>query len=282
MPAMENDVSHAFHVMPSGYLELFDRLRSLSLADDRIRGMWLGGSIARGEQDQSSDLDVFVAVADESFDQFATGWRDWLATITPTVIARQLPFALGSFYCVTPTMERLDIVSEPVRALTDSFHRVRLLVFDKDSLHGLLPSPFPVAGPSPVAIAGIIEEFFRDYALFHTVVDRQDWLLGLEAIQIVRTLLYKLFVESNAPVTVTGIKRWSEKLTVKQRRVLESLPAAKAEREEVLAVHEAVSLAFRAAALEVAARYDVAWPAELERVVCESLKQRGLPHLSLS
>ncbi len=279
MPLEQRDVSESLRLLPNGYTTLFERLRKVCLDDERVRAMWLGGSIARRDQDQSSDLDVFLAIADSGFEAFAADWRAWLASITPTVIARPLPFAPGSLYSVTPTMERLDIVSEPVHALTSTFHRTRLLVFQKDPLGDLIPAPTPGAGPSTVAIAAHIEEFFRDYSMFHTVVDRQDWLLGLEAIHRIRTLLYLLFMESNAPLPNTGIKRWSEKLTFEQRTLLESLPAAHPTRSEVIEVHETVSLAFRRSAFEITARLAIDWPTELERQVCESLKARDLPHL---
>ncbi|MGH3188796.1 MAG: hypothetical protein ACRDPY_08365 [Streptosporangiaceae bacterium] len=35
--------------------------------------MWLHGALARGMADAASDLDVAVAVADESLDEFAAG-----------------------------------------------------------------------------------------------------------------------------------------------------------------------------------------------------------------
>lgn len=131
-----------------------------------------------------------------------------------------------------------------------------------------------------MTIAGIVEEFFRDYAMFHIVVDREDWLLGLEAINVVRELLYKLFVEENPPLPMMGVKRWSEKLTESQRAALELLPCARALCNEVMAVHEHVSLVFVMEARRVCSILDVAWPDELEKLVCASLRDRGLAHLS--
>ena len=110
--------------------------------------VWLGGSLARGDADQSSDLDVIIAVADESFEDFAGGWRPWLDAITPTVIARELPFLRGSFYSVTPSMERLDVITEAVSALANTLHRVRLLVLDKDGCDARIA---PIAAVRPVA-----------------------------------------------------------------------------------------------------------------------------------
>jgi hypothetical protein len=53
-------------------------------------------------------------------------------TITPTLIARELPFARGSFYPTTAGCERLDVVCEPVSTVPTSRHRYRLMVFDRD------------------------------------------------------------------------------------------------------------------------------------------------------
>ena len=259
---------------------MLDRFLTHCRGDDRVRAVWLGGSLARGDADRSSDLDVMIAVADEHFDAFVSEWKEWLAAITETVIARALPFAPGSFYSVTPTMERLDVITERVSTLANTYHRTRLVVLDKDDCARLIPAPALAGGPSPLTIAGIVEEFFRDYAMFDVVVDRQDWLLGLEAISVVRGLLYKLFVEANAPLPATGVKRWSDKLTEPQRAVLESLPAARARRDEVMAVHEHVALVFVAEARRVCAAVGTPWPHDLQELVCASLRDRGLPHLT--
>lgn len=64
----------------------------------------------------------------------ASGWREWLATITPTLLARELPFARGSFYSTTTGCERLDVVSEAVSKVPTSRHRYRRVVFDRDGL----------------------------------------------------------------------------------------------------------------------------------------------------
>src|ERR1039458_1243617 len=124
--------------LPDGYRSLFGRVVERCSQDERVRAMWLGGSLARGDTDQSSDLDVLIAVADAAFDEFGAGWKSWLGSITPTVIARALPFVPGSFYSVTPAMERLDVISERVSAVATTPHPVRLLVLDKDECCSLV------------------------------------------------------------------------------------------------------------------------------------------------
>jgi predicted nucleotidyltransferase len=266
-----------------GYGPLFDRVVDVFLADDRVRGMWLSGSLARGTADIASDLDVLIAVSDDdpsAFDQFAAEWRAWLAAITPTVIARPLVFAPGSLYSVTPGRERLDIVVERTSALPHTMFRTRLTVFDRDDLDGRIPAPAPAAGPSGERVAALVEEFFRDYGMFPVVVEREDWLLGIEAIHLFRSLLYQLFVEANAPLPMMGLKQWSAKLTTDQRELLESLPAGcAANRESIIAVHEEVGLVFVDQARRICAALDVAWPDELENATREYLRGHGLPSL---
>ena len=74
-------------VLEPGYDALFDRAVEVFAADQRVRAMWLSGSLGRGDADAMSDLDLIVAVADDALPEFAASWRDWLARITPTLIA---------------------------------------------------------------------------------------------------------------------------------------------------------------------------------------------------
>src|SRR5581483_10115528 len=124
----------ALAALEAGYDELFARLAGAGAADERVRGMWLSGSIARGDADIASDLDVLLAISDDGFDAFAAGCRDWIAAITPTLIAQPLPFAPACFTCVTPARLRFDLVSERVSDLPRTIFPTRALVFDRDGL----------------------------------------------------------------------------------------------------------------------------------------------------
>jgi hypothetical protein len=266
-------------LLEPGYGPLFDAALRVLHADPRVRALWLSGSLARGDADELSDLDLLVAVADDALADFAAGWRTWLAAITPTLVARPLPFLPGSLYAVTPGRERLDVVVEAVSALPTSPFRDRVVVFDREGLAAVVPPPAPGPGPSPQRVAGIVEEFFRDYGMYPVVVRRADVLLGIEAIHLVRTLLYQLFVEANAPLPPMGVKRWSAKLDGEQQRVLEALPTGGADLEEVTTAHELVAVAFVRHARRIATQVGVPWPTELEAATCRYLRSHGLPAL---
>jgi len=258
-------------VLAQGYGPLFDRVLALAEADERIRALWLSGSLARGVADAASDLDLLLAVRDADHAAFAGGWREWLAGIAPTVVARALPSPAGSFYSVTATCERLDVVVEAVSAVATSPYRHRLAVFDRDGLDALVPAPAHEPGPDPARLATLVEECFRQQVNLPTVTVREDWLMGVVAVQQVHLILYQLLVAGNAPLPPMGVKQWSARLTDRQRRVLEALPVPQPARESVLAARDAAIAAFVSEARPLLAAHGVPWPAELELAVAVHL-----------
>jgi hypothetical protein len=264
----------ALAALPDSYGPLFDRAAAVFEADERVRAMWLHGALARGRADAASDMDISVAIADDGFDTFGASWRDWLAAITPTLTAR--PIAAGSFYALTPSCERFDVIVEAVGKLPATTLTRRLVVFDRDGLDKLIPPPNDPP-PDPAVITYLIEETLRQAANFPTVLVRDDWLLGVVAVQQVQMFLYQLFAESNKPAPPTGPKQWSFKLTTSQRQVLSGLPVAAPSPDSVLAAREAAFAAFFREAPPIAVRNGVPWPSRLELAVRDYLREQGAP-----
>jgi hypothetical protein len=258
--------------LPAAYGPLFDRARSVLSADQRVRAIWLAGALGRGAADAASDLDLAIAVRDADFEAFGAEWREWLAAITPTLVARALPGLPGSFYALTPTCERIDVVTERVSQLGTVQRGTRLVVMDRDRLAGQLPQ-LPPPTPDSTRIAYLIEECLRQAANFPTVTVRDDWLLGVVAVQEVHMMLYQLLVESNQPLPPMGPKQWSTKLTPEQRALLLSLPVPQPARDSVLEARGIALRTFIEQARRIADRYEVPWPAELERAVREFLRR---------
>jgi predicted nucleotidyltransferase len=249
--------------LPPAYRDLFDRAAQVLVADERVRGMWLGGSLARGTADAASDLDVFVAVTDEHLPAFAEGWRDLLASITPTVLAEEQWFAKGSFWSITPGYERFDVVVEPVSKLPESLFPVRAVVFDHDGLTARLPDERPRSA-APATVGKLVEAWFHFSAMPEVILVREDWLLATEHLHLLRDFLYQLYVEANQPQPPMGLKRWTEKLTPEQARVLRAAPTSAEDRDALVAAHLELARAFLGTARPLAASLGVAWPDELE------------------
>ena len=281
LPTMVTDPNPAaLNVLPGEYRQIYDRLLEVATADARVVRVWLSGSLGRGAVDAGSDLDVVLAINELDFEEFTADWREWLARVTPTVLARELPGRPGSWYSVTPDCARFDAVVVPARARDADRPLGRRLVYDRDA--EVLDAPAsdaaaageaeadPGTGPDPQRLAGVVEEFLRQQAGFApSVVSRGDWLLGVVAIEQVQLMLYQLFVESNQPLPKSGVKQWSAKLTATQRHLCAELPVPRAERYEVLNAMFASASAFRAEAVAILAANSVAWPEALDTAVRE-------------
>jgi hypothetical protein len=266
--------------LPGAYGALFDRAHEVCWSDERVRALWLSGSVARGAADAGSDLDVIVTVQDDAFAAFAASWQDWLAQIAPTIIARALPGSPGSFYAVTETWERLDVIFERVSAVPTTPYRIRITIFDRDDLTQQLPAYRP-EGPSAERAGRLIEEAFRIHGLLPAVLARRDWLLGVEGVHTLRTLLYQLFAEGNAPLPPMGVKQWSSRLSQEQCELLERLPLGAPNRQAIIAGHRAVVQAFMPAAKALALRLQMPWPEHLERKTADYLyRELGITSLA--
>lgn len=268
------EIEAGLGLLPNGYRALLSSMRDVFEADMRVRGMWLHGAIARGALDASSDIDVDIAVKDESFDEFTSSWRDWLAEITPTVSAIPVPGMPGSFYALTPRCERVDVITEKVSAISTSSLTRRLVVFDRDDLSVRVLSPSDPA-PDPGLMRYYIEEALRQAANFLTVVVRKDWLLGVVAVQQSHQYLYLLLSEANKPQPPTGPKQWSFKLSDRHRSMLEALPVPQPELGSILAAREAALRLLLTEGRRVAGQHGVEWPVELATAVLEYLDRVG-------
>lgn len=235
--------------------------------------MWIHGALARDGGDAGSDLDI--AINADDFDSLTSDWREWLALITPTVSVLPIGTMPGSFYALTPTCERLDVVCERTSDTATSFLTRRIVVFDRDGLTATVP-PIQDPPPNPGTIQWIIHDTLRQAANFPVVVIRQDWLMGVVAVETVQLALYQLFAESNKPQAPTGPKQWSHKLTPAHRHLLEDLPVPQANPESVYAARQATLDLFLREAPGIAAANNVDWPTDLADAVLAYLEREGV------
>ncbi|HEY8061014.1 MAG TPA: nucleotidyltransferase domain-containing protein [Acidimicrobiales bacterium] len=252
---------------------IVDRAVEVLVADERVRALWVHGSVGRGEADASSDLDLILAVADDAFDEVWAAWPEWLAAITPTVLARPLPWIPGILYALTPECLRIDVVVERIGNLPSSGFGRRALVFDRDGLDALVPPPPTPPGPDRTAVETAIEEPLRYLSLLPAVLDRQAYLLSQEGYAHIRRRLVELFQQANAPQATVGMKHGRYQVTDEQYAVLEALPWPQATREELIAAHRAIGSCLLEIAPPIAALVDLPWPQALEDAVRAHLRR---------
>ena len=250
----------AFSVVDPRYRQLYDRAAEVPGADPRVLAE-PGGSIATGDVDPWSDLDVHVAVAKGDFDTFVAEWPQWLGRITPTVFARApiFPFIINT---VTADGLTFDIV----------VYRDAIPAFKPVAGYpvGLLArQPFTDQGD---ALQYAVEEQLRGLTgPFITLVQRGEHLRHLTgAPHIVGLLMTVLLAETHSP---PAGKRWNPSLNPEQLAATESLPPLGATRDGVVSFGLEVARQIVTRARPLFPQYGLAWPADLAAVARARLAQ---------
>lgn len=268
---LDDAVREAVAPLEQGYAEILELLVEALADDDRIRALWLGGSVGRGVADAGSDLDLVVTVTDVAELSDPSSWD-----VLDPIITLPIPGMPGCFAFTTHDGLRVDVVLERSDEVARSSYTHRVRVFDRDGLRP--PSPSDESGTPDVAkMQALVSEFLRQSAIFPAaVVAREDWLLGQVSVQHYLRMLYELLVESNQPLPVMGVKQWSSRLTADQQDLLRTLPAPVAQRESVVVAMQTVREALRThgrAALESAGG---TWPTEVDDAMAAYWVRHGL------
>src|SRR5690349_7015550 len=107
--------------LEAGYGELLAAVAELLGEDERVRALWVAGSVARGTADAGSDLDVVVTVRDPAPFTDPVVW----SSLDP-VITEPIPRRAGSFALTLRSGLRLDVVVEGLDELPGTPYRHRV------------------------------------------------------------------------------------------------------------------------------------------------------------
>ena len=138
---------------------LLAKLTEAAVSDPRIAGLWLQGSLARGDDDPFSDVDAYLAVQDSAFNAL---WSErgaileqlghpfvWSDTVTPAVKA---------IHAVMPGGIKLDLFFEQRSAIGKSKRPAVKLLFDRGGVGAqLLTGSEPPSATIGLIIAAIIK-----------------------------------------------------------------------------------------------------------------------------
>ncbi len=150
-------------------------------------------------------------------------------------------------------------------------------ILDKDGLNERVPSPEEAPGPDAEAVRGLVEEFYRQQAIFPAaVMARADWLLGVVGVGHSQQLLYRVLTACNAPLPPMGVKQWSAKLAPEQREVFVRLPSPQPTRASVIHAMRATRQAFREDGRAAVARLGIEWPDDVDEAVADYWRREGL------
>src|SRR5262249_30534076 len=115
-------------------------------ADERVRALWLTGSLAAGTADAASDVDLRAAVRAADFATLEQWWPHMLDQITPIVWHRRWPGPSQEaiISAISADYLRFDLVMQSATDTAPRALEAARLLFDKDGLAQQLDFTLPI------------------------------------------------------------------------------------------------------------------------------------------
>ena len=130
-------------------------LTEAARTDDDVVAAWLQGSRADGSADPFSDIDFYVAVADEAYDRFDK--LAFIQRVAPVLVHYELP-GLPGIVCLLEGPVKLDLFAERVSSLEQGERSAVLVLVDKSDAASKLNTSWE---PSKKEIASQVDALVR-------------------------------------------------------------------------------------------------------------------------
>lgn len=251
---------------------LLDRLTAILRLDERILAAWTIGSLARGDGDAYSDVDLLVAIRGEDFAALVADWPTFLARLSPTVFAQQLGSGeKPTITAITPNWLRFDItLASAADPRPHGYAAALLFARDRDEPPAIFAPP--TARVPWDRLPPLCGEFLRLLGLLPVAVGRGEYIAGLTPAMLLRGHLIELYLLENGSPS-GGAKRLNPLLTEEQRRALAALPPLSATREAIIAGHLAPARLFLPRARHLMAKRRLAYPEAFEQATRAYLRR---------
>lgn len=251
--------------MVTAQRELVERLRADLAADERVRGLWLTGSLATGSDDSFSDVDMLIVVREADVAAYLDEWLAFAASYRP-VLARRLG-AAPVFNHVLEGWLRWDVVVGVPHDLADVDAASVSELFNHD---GLRPSSPSHHGADRSVVAELTEEFLRVLGLLPVVLGRGELVTAASGAGLLRQLLITLLRYRAEGDRLSGALHLRRVLPAGELAALEALPPLRAERAAVVKLHLACAGMFLPVARELLGE---GHPFDLEAACREHLRR---------
>lgn len=247
----------------SGALE---RLVAALEAIQGVDAIWLSGSLAAGEGDEFSDLDVHVAAADP-------GAEDWasIARTAGAVFARLHPGG-ALLNAVTDEGLRFDLVIHATTQLERGLRGPVSSLRDRRGILSRAPRSTDRRAVRPDEVLAWVEEFLRSLLLLSVVGPREEWLSAEAGSLWMLNLLTKLMLAENGEAGQGSALRMNRRLTEEQQGVLHRLPPLAPSRISVVAFQTALAGDFLPRARALCERLGAPYPTRFESTVRRRLR----------
>lgn len=254
--------------------ELLDAIGRVLEGDAEIEAAWLGGSLGRGGGDAFSDVDVVALVAPGPAAEVGLRYCRDVASIARPALAQPL-YGGRVLNVVTMDWRRFDVSFVEAGELA-RFDAARLICLFNKGGHAPPRGAAAAYQASPEAVLKLVNEYLRILGLLVVAVGRQEYVLGLTGLELLRRLTLDLMLEENGvgPAERGGALRRNPLLTADQRRELEGLTPVAANRAGIIAGNVELAAIFLPRARRLAKRTGMTWPAAFEAATRRHLLER--------
>ncbi|GHO84720.1 nucleotidyltransferase domain-containing protein [Dictyobacter formicarum] len=245
--------------------------------NERVRILWLTGSLAKGTADGQSDVDLRTAVRAEDFATIEQWWPDLLDQIAPTVWKHRWPGSTDEAIlgAITTDYVRFDVVVQSMQDRKPRTYEAARLLFDKDdqAKHFLLTQPPPPHDPS-TRLTPLVEEFIRLVGMLPIVVERDDVPIGMEGQLALHSMLISLLLLENGIDRMSSGKRHvAAHLNDEQRALLAQIPALAPTIESITEGIRAYARLFLPRARRLMESYGQPYPEAFEAATIRHLRE---------
>src|SRR5437660_5690499 len=244
--------------------------------DERVRILWLTGSLAKGTADAQSDVDLRVAVRTEDFVTIGQWWQDLLDQIAPTVWKRRWPgppdeAILGA---ITTDYLRFDVVVQSIDDTRPRTLEAAQLLFDKDDQAKHFSLTLPSNHDPYAHLAVLVEEFIRLLGMLPIVVEREDVPIGMEGQLALHSMLISLLLlENGIDRTVSGKRHVAAYLNGEQRAILAQVPSLAPTMTSIIEGRVAYGRLFLPRARRLMALHGQPYPEAFEAATIQHLRE---------
>jgi len=243
-------------------------LLTKSTDDERIRAVWLEGSLARGLGDDWSDLDIHLAVTDP--ESFAA--TDWLESQVHLVLSDAIPGVTGAFICLTSDWIHIDLNVHSSQGEFPPGATRRVLIDRDNRIKETTLAPSSLGQPFFPAQDVQIFLYFLGQSV--ASVRRGDLIAHSQATAMLRDrLLVNLLLAENGIRSDMISKHIGGHLSVEQMHCLTSIPAFGLSDLSIRKAQQSIATAYLGRARKLSESCEAPWPTELEEATKELLNR---------
>jgi len=247
---------------------VIEQLVGSCVADDRVAAVFLGGSLARGEADEYSDVDLCVIVRDEAYADVIAGRDAFVRTIGDPLFLEDFGNDHMAFAILAggTELELHFFRAHDLDVIRPGPHRVLL---DKDGiLAGVtFASPEPERAAQVERLREILFWFWHDVGHFTTAIGRgQLWWAAGQLEQLRGCCVNLVRIEQGGPAEDEPYWKLDREIATESLDPLRST-FVPMERDALLRAGVDVLAFFRERAPLVAGALGLTYPTDLDRLV---------------